>query len=448
MTMRWLLFAFLVPGVAFALGEERHTATGRVVDEAGRPVAGAEIQIVDALDQDEGAPRRTRTGRAGRFRFDQVPEGDYLVVVEHPSHAPFWEVRAVEGGDLGTLVLHPGVRLTGMVTDRDGRTVAGHPVEASFHWRSGGPRPKVVRTGPDGSFALEHAPSAGVVLDACGEGYVARRVVVEHPEEPVHLTVEPAARSETRPAVDDPWELLARSLDRTSCLPLPETTPPSGSVDSGRIEVAPVQGRVTGSALGAAITGRILGLAAGEPGPDDRVWLDQRNGPLLTAAIRSDGTFKVRQVPHGTWDLSVVVSEREARSTVVLPPGQSEIRADLVLPPVHPVTGRVVDELGRPLARAEILAWWEGRLSVTSGTTRADGSFLLHLPDRRYRLIVRKEGFQEGELPSLQVQGGPVTGLEIRLQRAVVPSPGPGFSGAIPAPDGARPGRAERRRSP
>jgi hypothetical protein len=81
------------------------------------------------------------------------------------------------------------------------------------------------------------------------------------------------------------------------------------------------------------------------------------------------------------------------------------------------VAGRVVDTAGRPVGDARV------SLSAPNLSREADslgdGSFRLPgLPDGAYHLTADKEGYSRvGEAPEVQVAGGSVAGLELRLER-------------------------------
>jgi len=74
------------PGTASpAQRPEEGTVRGRVLDESGGVIIGAEVRLEPAAG---GSPRSTVTDDRGEFRFDDVAPGSYLVVAARPGFAP------------------------------------------------------------------------------------------------------------------------------------------------------------------------------------------------------------------------------------------------------------------------------------------------------------------------------------------------------------------------
>lgn len=126
---------------------------GQVVDADDKPVAGCNVYL-----NGEGQPSgNTRTDREGRFAFDHVCEG--AVQVSANSQQSYGNI-STEGGDTN-VVLRLGQtygsssdskmhKLTGTVTDADGKPVAGaqlavFPVNNSMNW---------VKSGTNGAYKL------------------------------------------------------------------------------------------------------------------------------------------------------------------------------------------------------------------------------------------------------------------------------------------------------
>ncbi len=98
---------------------------GRVVDDRGRPVAGAEVAL--------GADRRNRhrnfpsalTDAGGRFRIGQVPAGTQTVTAQSPRRAP----------ELADVVVAPGMKPV------EFRLGPGHPIRGRVVNSASRPRP-------------------------------------------------------------------------------------------------------------------------------------------------------------------------------------------------------------------------------------------------------------------------------------------------------------------
>jgi hypothetical protein len=478
----------LLPGVR---------AAGRVVDETGRPVAGAQVALSgDLLGPELPADPsgflearetlRTPTDRAGRFHFDDLPEGDVTLLVRHPSSAPRQVVHPAEGGDLGEIVLHRGVALTGRVTDPDDRPVAGLTLHAFLSGMEEGEAPALsVSTGPDGTFALPHVPAGGVKLSACREDYRPLTRNVQPTGQPVHLTVIPAATLRGRvldpsgrpvagavvnpePARLDRWGLLDRA-DWHLCTPDSKvTTDAEGRFSAGPLppdwydlEVHAVgllsgRARLLRAAAGAAVEGIEIrlqrdaivpgrvpaetpALARGRvvgPGgtPIEGALVSTQNGGRTWSA--ADGSFELQTAGRGGEELSarkrgfaagrVQLPEGAPVDGIEIrlrhgttPPAPAEARADLQLPPAHPVSGRVLDDLARPVAGARVSARGTGQSREASRVeTGADGSFRFDLSEGSYILHVERPGLQEDGPRDLQVATTAVTDLELRMERA------------------------------
>lgn len=145
---------------------------GRVVDDAGRPVAGADVQVVNAMTaeflnrlRDGGtAPRRVQTDNAGRFEWIGAKAGSNTVKVRADGYAPLEKEAQIPidaQHDLGDVRVTLGAVLSGRVVDDTGRGVGGATlrlVENDFDLAFAssdvfGEAP-LATTEPDGSFRI------------------------------------------------------------------------------------------------------------------------------------------------------------------------------------------------------------------------------------------------------------------------------------------------------
>jgi protocatechuate 3,4-dioxygenase beta subunit len=159
---------------------------GIVVDEAGRPVAGAKVKLCvkDELMEFGEFPlpgpedwHVRRTDKDGRFLFDSLPaDATADFQLEAPGQARFWTFRDFgprEGEQFPAgrtdirLTLHPEARLEGTVVDEDtGRPVSAVRVLARPHQRVGtkygyGP----AKVDPNGRFVLTGLAAGAYLLD-------------------------------------------------------------------------------------------------------------------------------------------------------------------------------------------------------------------------------------------------------------------------------------------
>jgi hypothetical protein len=156
------------PGAALRLVvSERFAARVRVraVDRTGRPVVGVQVQLAHSvmyLAQGAGAVGDgtampvASTPADGRFESDVLQPGDrYGITLSAPGYrgstTPDWLAVPGETHDYGDVVLtRASLAVTGTVTDRDGRAVAG----AAVFDNADGPKPVATTTDAAGRFTL------------------------------------------------------------------------------------------------------------------------------------------------------------------------------------------------------------------------------------------------------------------------------------------------------
>ncbi len=151
------------------------SVTGRVVDEQGRPVAGAEVrlrlfrtavrllriaaEVVDAWE--------VRTDADGRYRVEGVrfhQGGDYeqlAMDVNAPDHVEYTNRQisdlphaTARKGNLPDVPLRRGVAVTGRCVGPDGKPVAGAKIQAAFAQEPISGQGRTRTTGADGRFRL------------------------------------------------------------------------------------------------------------------------------------------------------------------------------------------------------------------------------------------------------------------------------------------------------
>ncbi len=154
----------LLGGTAVMTLEPAIRVVGRMTDEAGRAVAGAEVTVASG----EGLVNRraATTDAEGRFQI-RVPEtGEAHLIARAKGHAPHFQSFALEPAlkplDLS---MSPSQTVRGQVRDHTGLPVAGARVALAgwpsaeqplFTWQT--------ETGADGSFEWNEAPTDPVML--------------------------------------------------------------------------------------------------------------------------------------------------------------------------------------------------------------------------------------------------------------------------------------------
>jgi hypothetical protein len=356
---------------------------GRVVDAAGRPLAGAGAWLAEADRLPGGALAETLRQRepaatadeSGRFAIPDVARGRMVnVLVARDGYVPFW-VEGVEAPTAKPLsvVLEMASRLRGRVEDVSGEPVPG----ASVRLRPAPPPPGTVgvelrrsentadvEAGHDGAFAFAEVAPGAVTLEASAEGFL--------PPEPVELQVLP-----------------------------------NGDVQEIQ-EVRLVLGR------GAVVSGWIT-TAGGEPVAGAHV----RIGAVQSESD-AEGRYRLAGVAPGLKGLGVSHPAYKGRNQQV-DVQAGENRVDLTLEKGTTVAGRVVDEAGAPRPGAELTLRNRSERGPRGyrASSGADGRFeVLAVPDGSFDLEAEAGGFAPAVHPSvIEVAGRDVDGVEVVLRR-------------------------------
>jgi iron complex outermembrane receptor protein len=159
----FLLLAPTLPAQSATRAVEESTVAGTVRDDAGRPVAGAQVVLA-------------RTGRAaaadadGRFALGRVPRGSYRLEASHPGHAPVAVKVAVPATGPVKVVLPrtplslPGIQVT--ATPGAGDTRAATQATAQLAGRA-------LEREMGGSVAQTLRSQPGVAVRSMGPGAAA-----------------------------------------------------------------------------------------------------------------------------------------------------------------------------------------------------------------------------------------------------------------------------------
>lgn len=363
---------------------------GQVTDERGAPVAGASV-ILRPTDGDfmafhEGRPvEPVQTGADGSFRSGRVAAGTRVnVSVEHPAyvdaHAPGVEVPAAEPL---LITLQPGRSLNGRVVDPAGKPVAGAQLlpapetgigMSMVHSMNGGPR---TMSDEDGRFVLDGLSPGPLALWVTAEGY---------------------------------------RMETVRGLRIPETD-----------EVPPLEIVLT---QGAAVEGRVLDERS-RPVAGAFVNADPVQGYSVESVLAQsgshtgeDGRYRVNGLPPGRFRVRAQTPEgRLAEGTIEIAEGATGAHPlDLRLDTGFLVSGRVLDDMGAPVAGASLQLSFSVQPRVFQKISGADGSFLFsNVPAGSWRLSASAAGFAETDLPGeIRVGEEPaasVAGIELRLER-------------------------------
>lgn len=347
--------------------------SGQVVDEGGKPVAGARVSYDTSGFGFGGSGRgEAKSDDKGGFRFAALAPGQYTFGASDGEHVrslskPI-EVGAQPVRDV-LITMRSGGSVSGTVVDRAGAAVPFAVLRIAPH-PDGGMREAMVgarqvASDERGAFEIRGLPRARLQLRA--EGEAATSAILE-----VSL-VEAARREDVRVVLD-------------------------------------VEGTISG----------VVVDEKGEPVPEMQVtcFPDFRAGAKLASfalggstSTTSDGSgaFTVRGLPEGSFRLGVerpgaAASYGLAASSKTAKTGDRDVR--LVVQPFGRVLGKIVTSDGKPPALAKI------SLSMMAPITTRDGAFVLSdLEPARYTVTVHGPDFAELAIGDVEVAAGKDTDL-------------------------------------
>jgi protocatechuate 3,4-dioxygenase beta subunit len=351
------------------------TLEGEVVDEQGRPLQEAQMQLLQArtsvhdeatmLVYQSDARSPLATGAEGLFRFERLRAGlRFDLFVSHPGH-PASYVSGVEVPRQEPLriVLQTGRTLTGRVVDDAGRPVPG----ASVHRiRSMEAQRELERTDAEGRFELRLLKPGPLAFAANADGFLPQVVRLQIPEKGEPSSIEIV-------------------LDR-----------------------------------GAAVAGRVLDEQGGPvAGATVQVYIVSFEGSLNQYKSVTDGAgrYQIEALPRGQHRITVESAEDRMLERG-LEIGDSDIPAfDITLTSGFEVSGRVTDLQGAPATHVLISLYSSILGFMRNAQTGDDGFFRLpDVPEGRYLLEAGAAESDEMAPPQeVEVAGGPVTGLQVVL---------------------------------
>ena len=443
---------------------------GRVVDEAEQPVAGAGVTLrrpaATQTVQQLWLTPRSETDGEGRFQVPDLAAGRYDLEVAAdgfaPARVPGLPVPEGAGElDFGTVVLVPGARLEGRVSDPHRAPIAD--AEIALHLE-GAMAPSSLRgeatSDAEGNFTvtdlLPHQP-VRLSVRAAGFGSAALSAVRPPTAEPIEIVLQPAGSIAGRVVDTAGRAIEAARLAAQPERPTPATSrsPTTAHSDAdGRFQLAdlePVAQRLEVSAPsyqrqvlwglevaaggerhveivlepGAVVEGRLT-TEDDAPVAQASVGVEPARDPTagVTATTDADGRYRLDGVALGPAAISVRYRERDClRQQVEVEPGTNSV--DLRLESGFEISGRVVDPENHPVAGARL--WLRqtrhvGRIyrQEPQAVSAADGSFTLaDVAAGGYWLTAAQEGFVEAHSERFEV-GGDVAGVELALSRGAM----------------------------
>ncbi len=366
---------------------------GRVTGPGGRPVAGARVTLTargrfDPSFGPDPVPEVTTTAPDGTFRFAAAASERNDLLVEAAALAPGRVVDAKAGAQGRAITLGAGTPLPGSVKKRDGKPAAG----ALVRYEADGLETRWVETGADGAFVLPDLPSrrGSVVVDAGDDGFALALAVTPGPgHEALKLVLAP------------PTVLEGRTLDVATLKAVPRVKLTVGEGEELRIARSGADGRFG-----------VRGLRPGE------------------ATVRAD---EPRHVP---WVRRRVPVDKGTTKTL-----------DVPLTRGATLSGRIVDEDGRPVAEAKVVVSpgdeGQGRFRPVSRAragdpgarirSRGDGTFSATRipPGENQRLTAEHPEYEKGKIGGISLQPGETrAGAVVTLRRGLV------VTGTVKDPEG------------
>lgn len=363
---------------------------GLVVDEAGKPVAGAEVDVIAA----EAAPPKgevrgwSRTDASGRFRLDGLEPGERLTArVRASGFAALESTLPPIPADV-RFVLQRGRTVVGKVADASGRPVAGAEVRAWPADPAARPedllraREREMRqtTARDGSFSFAAVPAGQLDLSVRAKG--AAPAWLQGVEVP------------SGPAGETPFDL-------------------------GRIVLGPelvLRGTVvddTGAAISGARVTAVPATTLPRPG-------DLAGEPPPASLTDPDGRFALAGVETGVRLFLRAERDGFLPATQEVQPSAESDPVLLTLKPAEALRGTVLDEEGGPVEGARIVLLTGGgnrpKPLASAMSDRAGAFSIAAAQPGSHHLAVQATGYLAWLQP-LTVEAGPSQPVEVRLAR-------------------------------
>jgi uncharacterized GH25 family protein len=429
--MRRLLAVFALLLGTFDLAA---AITGHVIDEAGKPVAGARIRAFALEPYDavtarllsaspEPAPVATaQSDDKGAFRLDPKKQPVVTLVVDAPGRAPAVDDVA-DGTSTGALMLRAAPAKRGRVT-ANGKPVAGAWVvlrdvffaktDANGEYTAPDPAlwaSSMVVVHPDFAVTQRNRTRDAMPLDVTLEGGTAvRGRVVDGSGAPVANAIVRAGN----------WPLAKSAEDGSfSIAHLPRDTQLLRAAEGKRTGAAKPGAEAIVLRPGGTITGVVRSNKDSVPVAGVRVMLRSETPSAYAPSAITDlkGNFTLEAVPPGRAGLGVshpLFFSGDPGEVEVTAGGRAD-RAIAVIP-LSRLSGTVFDEEKKPVGGARIAVTGAGASTYSA----PDGTFVMRVAlfDRTISLDASKEAYaQVSHGPLSLEQGEARSGISLVLPR-------------------------------
>jgi protocatechuate 3,4-dioxygenase beta subunit len=438
-----------VPGPEVTVMVARRVLLEGVVTDAGKPVAGATVEVASAsLD----VPRLVETGPDGHFLVDDVPEGRYAVLARRGARAA--AATGVERFGLGPwspldLALGPAAVVEGRVIDAGTRVpVVGAHVALL---PEDGPA-RTAATGADGTFRVEGVLPGTWSVDVVALGYLPPR------RDGLEIAAEQTLALElplTRGAVIEGRVVDARGAPVAGAH-IDVAGEGKGGVGSVRVTAGGRARRVAralGAVPGTAAPG-LVDAAAPRPGFIPMGELGVTTGPVPFAPPRGvrvgvkptdgdddedaeppvsaealaqaeqglvsdvDGRFRVDALPAGKYRVRAFHVDFAGGESTAVELGEGELERDVTVVVTRgaSLAGRVLDAGGSPKPLARVVGY-RGDVRVASTSADEDGHYRLDHLGGTVRVVASAPGAADGEVSVAftAADEGKVIGKDLRL---------------------------------
>ncbi len=405
--------------------------SGRVTDEAGKPMSGAKVRLRSgSLFEEEDVVRyaEATTGADGTFSIGNAPGKSGSLVVRGPGYAPSSQFSMQRAGT-EKITLRAGGTVSGTVLDP-----AGKPAEGAIVLSGS----LAAKTDASGTYRLVGVPPGTRTIEAQAKGdLVARSDVVRVKKgEPAEVSLRLARSASITGSVTDektrrplPGVRVSASSGGFSFRPAQTTSRRARTDAKGKFRIAGLAAR--GYSIQASkadyLTATMPGIVAAISAPGTVAIAlqkaagvagkvtDEKGAPVSGAHVR----FVVEQGRNQTLEAAKAGYVTAKRHGITLKGGEVVKDVALILKRGLEARGRVVDPGGQPIAGASV------RVSRPEGETSRfmfriggledsqkpdawsgpDGSFrVAGLEVGEYVLVVQREGYALKQIPSVMVQ--------------------------------------------
>jgi beta-lactamase regulating signal transducer with metallopeptidase domain/peroxiredoxin len=175
------------------------SATGRVTDNAGKPIAGARVALTRLTSK-----KASTTDAQGRFDLPHLPPGQNKLAIQANGHVPILqEVMVADGMTPVDIRLEAGRAVSGRVLDDENKPIEGAIILFELGLSDQGIWPRAT-SDRDGRFRLDGIPAAGGSLLVRNKlNPATRSVLPAETDKPLTIIVSKPAKVHVRGSVTD-----------------------------------------------------------------------------------------------------------------------------------------------------------------------------------------------------------------------------------------------------